>query len=291
MITYLLYDYNVQKMLEHFDHWNGTKLYERYMKNKINVEYDFVKCKENKVKRSIIKKLKVVTDRQKELKGFIDSEIKEPKKNRFKLVAATIGIAAMTFIGSVIGFGMKKSSSYDTTAKQSISTVNEVDDAGVTDAMDEYYEVKDTTESTTEAITCEVEVNDIESVSEEAVETPVEEEKLDIVETKIGDIVQFSDDIDLYYASTDADPRGNTSYLESNNYKVGLISIVKDGDVLDLIDNSDCSLEQIKEDAIKEYGNDVIVSVNYDLVDNNGDTITQYLGWSDGEEIGKVLVK
>ena len=191
----------------------------------------------------------------------------------------------MALLGA-FGFSKAKKVYSNTNTTATISTI---DDAGVTDAYDEAIEVSN--DSMINNDTKSVVLEEKEEIVINVEETKDTIETEEVVETKIGDIVQFSDDIDLYYASTDASLRGNTRYISEKDYRVGLISIVKDGEVKDLIDSSDTSLEQIKEEAIKKYGNDVIVSINYDLVDNNGDTITQYLGWSDGEEIGKVLVK
>lgn len=293
------YDYNIQKILREFDSLNNTKLYERYMRNKIPVEYNFVKCEENNVKKSTIKKLKIVTDRQKEENGFMNSKIIEPekkKKSSFRVAAAAIGVAAITFIGSVIGFGIRKFNSYDNSnLKQTVSTTQEIDNAGASDAIDEAIEIKDTTMINTSfeeiELVSENVMNDVKENAKEETNDIVEEVAEDVYEVRIGDVVTLNDSIDLYHASTDSNANGNTSYLESNNYKISLVSIVDDGEVVKLIDDSDVSITEAIEECKRIYGDDIEVFENLDLLDGNNDTITPHVGWVEDEEFGKVLVR
>ena len=288
------YDFNIITMLKEFDKKHDTKLYERYMETKIPVQYDFDAAKKNKTKRSIIKKLTTITNRQKECGEFDNCNVKKTKKNKFGLVAAVAGLAVTTFLGSL---GINKNRNTDEKLHDNM-IISEVDDAGVSDA----YEITDTTEenminnSFDDILTVSENVmDDVQNNKKEEVEELIEENiEDDITEYRIGDIVQFTDDVDLYYASTDIDPRGNTSYLESNNYKVGLVSIVYKGQVVELVDSDEVSITELTRECKEKYGDDIEVSVNLDYLDVDENTVTQYVGWIDNNDLeskGKVLVK
>lgn len=286
------YDFNIIHMLKTFDGLNNTKLYDRYMQNKLPVHYDLEKAKNNrinsiKLSSANLNKIKTIAAREKEDSEFTNVTVKNIKKNNFRVIAATIGVAALTLVGA-LGFGKKNTEQLVDNSNKNISTTLDVKDAGVTDADYESVELSNTSmiSSDIDSITLEETEEDVTTV--EDTEDILEEE---VSEIMIGDVVQFSEDIDLYYASTDVNPRGNTSYITEKDFRVGFVSIVKDNQVIDLIYNSDDSIEKIKEDAIKKYGDDVIVSINYDSLDSSGNEVTEKLGWSDGEEIGKILVK
>lgn len=104
-------------------------------------------------------------------------------------------------------------------------------------------------------------------------------------------MITFDDTVSLYYASTDINPNGNTSYLESDNYKIGLVSIVYEGQVVEYVDSSDVSVKDLIEECKEKYGDSIQVFDNLDLVDDNGDIITKQVGWVEDEELGKVLRK
>lgn len=291
------YDFRIMNKLKEFDDKNHTKLYDRYMEYKLPVHYDLEAAKMNKIRKSSLNKLVEITGRQIKCGEFRNTTVAKTRKSSFRVAAAAIGVAAMTLIGSFIGFGMKKSNNYDNaTAKQTISTIQEMDDAGASDASYESIEI-------TEDAMINTSFDEIELVSENVMEdvqnknnSKSEEEVVDVIEEetnelKIGDVITLNDNIDLYTASTDSNPNGNTSYLESNSYKVGLVSIVDDGEVVKLLDGNDTSINEVIEECISKYGDDIEVFENLDLLDKNGGVITEHVGWVENEELGKVLVK
>ena len=290
-----IYDFNIIHMLKTFDKENNTKLYDRYMQHKIPVHYDYALANKYGSNKGILKRLKNITDREKQDREFNNVSTRNTKKKSFKVAAAATLLAAMTLVGGMFGLGKNKTSN---TGVQTDYTVTSVDTAGVNDAYeDEYVDI--TTEATTEATT-EVIIEAKEETIEDT--TPVVEEvsvenTLDnaeeVTEVRVGDILEINN-TNLYYASTETAPVGNTSYLESNKGKVGLISVVYEGEVVDFIDNPDVTLEEVEREYYDKYGDDVRVFVNFDLVDDNGDQLTQYLGWTPSDEIverGKVLTK
>ena len=290
------YDFRIMNKLKEFDDKNHTKLYDRYMENKLPVHYDLEAAKMNKIRKSSLNKLVEITGRQIKCGESRNTTVVKTKKSSFRVAAAAIGVAAMTLIGSFIGFGMKKSNNYDNaTAKQTISTVQEMDDAGASDASYDSIEI-------TEDAMINTSFDEIELVSENVMEdvqnenNSKSEEVVDVIEEetnelKIGDVITLNDNIDLYTASTDSNPNGNTSYLESNSYKVGLVSIVDEGEVVKLLDGNDTSINEVIEECISKYGDDIEVFENLDLLDKNGGVITEHVGWVENEELGKVLVK
>ena len=212
-------------------------------------------------------------------------------------MAAAISVAALTLIG---GIGLNKGKQRVTDASISHNVVDTVDNAGASDAYEETIEVSETPMINDSFY-------DIELVSEKVMEDVQKENKLkieveenaekeiniktEVNEIKIGDVITLNDTVDLYTASTDSNPNGNTSYLESNSYKIDLVSIVDEGNVVELLDNNGASINEIIEECKIKYGDDIEVFENLDLLDNNGNTITRYVGWVEDEELGKVLVK
>ena len=288
-----IYDFNIIHMLKEFDKKNDTELYNRYMQNKIPVHYDYALANKYGSNKGILKKLKSITDREKQDREFSNVSVRNTKKGSFRVAAAAIGLAAMTLIGGAFGLGKTKTRNVDVSNDYAITSV---DTAGVSDAYeDDYAEI--TTEVTTETTTHEelvIEANeDVVPVTEEVTAKEAEEVVEEVNEVRVGDILEINN-TNLYYASTDSAPRGNTSYLNSNKGRVGLISIVYKGQVLEVIDDSSVSLEEIEDKFNAKYGDDVKVFVNFDLVDDNGDNLIKYVGWTPSYEIterGKVLTK
>ena len=291
------YDFRIINKLKEFDEKYHTKLYERYMKNKLPVQYNFDEAKKNKVKKSSLKKLEEITERQAECGEFKTTTVKKTKKSKFGVIAATIGVAALTLIGAM-GFGKKNVRPPLDPDKIVVDTV---DDAGVSDAYEEAVEATETPminesfydiELVSEKVMEDVQKENENKVEEKVDNTETVEGTTDnVIETKIGDMITFEDTVSLYYASTDIDPNGNTSYLESDNYQIGLVSIVYEGEVVELIDSSEVSVKDTIEECKEKYGDDIKVFDNLDLVDDNGDTITKKVGWVEDVELGKVLTK
>lgn len=283
------YDFNIITMLKQFDSENNTKLYDRYMSNKIPVHYDLLGAKRDyNVSKSNMNRIKTIIDREQADKEFTDVTVRNPKKSKFRVMAATIGVAALTLIGSIgIGKKLKNTDKLVNANDKSISTTLDVnDDAGITDANYEDVKIEETSMINSDLSDIEL----VETIEDETVAVIPVEEVVEDTSIRIGDTYKFTSDVDLYYASTDNNPNGSTSYLGDCNYEVSLISVVDNGQVIELIDSGDVSVNELRE----TYGNDVDIFVNGSHLTNKNDLVTEYVGWIEADELennGKVLVK
>ena len=147
-----------------------------------------------------------------------------------------------------------------------------------------------TTEATTEQLSIEVndEIRIIEPEEDEVAEPIVFESEIKeepVIEEnqedlKIGDVVRF-DNADLYYSSTALSPAGNTDYLSIDDCKVTRISIVYQGEIVDVITDENASVIEIQKVFQEKYGDDVKVFINSDVIDKNENSICSDLGWVD----------
>ena len=240
-----------------------------------------------------------------------DQKQKERKKviNKVKAKFAAVAAAALILTGG-IGAVKKLQKAKDTNANSANNTYVEIttEEQPTTETVEISEEIKDNQETEitefktdnnkvtdnekeTKTETVEVidrtEVTDIEKTSE--VE-PVEEEKVEEIDIRVGDIVSL-DNVDLYRASTDEVPRGNTSHV-NGDYKAKVISVVYEGQVEELIyDNSMSSLE-LEEKYKEKYGEDVKISINFDVVDTERNNVSEKVGWvncSDEDTKTKIL--
>ena len=283
------YDFNIITMLKQFDSENDTKLYDRYMSNKIPVHYDLLRAKRDyNTSKTNMNRLTTIIGREQEDKEFTNVTVRNPKKSKFRVMAATIAVAALTLIGS-IGISKKLSNNEKlvNANDKSVSNTLDVNDAGVTDANYEDVKIEETSMINSD-------LSDIELVEakedEEVAITPLEDVVKEDTSIRVGDTYKFTNDVDLYYASTDTNPNGSTSYLGDCNYEVNLISVVDDGKVVEVIDNDDVSVNELRE----TYGEDVEIFVNGDHLTSSNDLVTKHVGWIEVNELeskGKVLVK
>lgn len=270
-----VYNFNIIKLLKDFDMENNTNLYNRYMENKMSVEYNFDKTNVKNYNEKLIKKVKEIAKR--ENKAFDNvTVIDNSRKFKFRkglVVAAAVGLAVL---GS---FGLRK---IKKTADTSASTINNTVQESVIENTEEV------TESTTEKVTEETKIEKEEVVVTTSINDDViDEEKEEIKEDnslKIGDTYSF-ESTDLYYASTDEIPRGNTKYINGNyEYKATMISVVYKNQVMELVYQDSINLDELNKICKEKYGDDVKISVNFDLVDTEGNVVTKYVGWVNGED-------
>ena len=259
------------------------------MSNKIPVHYDLLGAKRDyNVSKSNMNRIKTIIDREQADKEFTDVTVRNPKKSKFRVMAATIGVAALTLIGSIgIGKKLNNTDKLVNANDKSISTTLDVnDDAGITDANYEDVKIEETSMINSDLSDIEL----VETIEDETVAVIPVEEVVEDTSIRIGDTYKFTSDVDLYYASTDNNPNGSTSYLGDCNYEVSLISVVDNGQVIELIDSGDVSVNELRE----TYGNDVDIFVNGSHLTNKNDLVTEYVGWIEADELennGKVLVK
>ena len=270
-----VYNFNIIKLLKDFDMENSTNLYNRYMENKMSVEYNFDKTNVKNYNEKLIKKVKEIAKRENKTFDNV-TVIDNSRKFKFRkglVVAAAVGLAVL---GS---FGLKK---IKKNADTSASTINNTVQESVIENTEEV------TESTTEKVTEETKIEKEEVVVTTSINDDViEEEKEEIKEDnslKIGDTYSF-ESTDLYYASTDETPRGNTKYINGNyEYKATMISVVYKNQVMELVYQDSINLDELNKICKEKYGDDVKISVNFDLVDTDGNVVTKYVGWVNGED-------
>lgn len=274
---------DIKNLLKNFDFENDTNMLDKYMKNELYVLYDFDKAK--KVEKSKLKKVKKIAKREYDLFGHV--KINRARNYKYKKFLAT-AVLATTAIGALLGSTFKQNKNY-TNQKQAVT-------AGQTDAIKEEVQfIEETTpvevedkESKTKEET--IEVKEIKEIKEEENVTETEEQTESI---KVGDILTL-EDADLYYASTDEVPRGNTSHLGEARYRVGVISVVYNNQVMELVYNDKIDLNELEKICKEKYGDDVKISVNLDQLDTNDNEVTDQVGWTPEEQIlskGKVLTR
>ena len=275
---------SIVKLLKSFDEQNGTEMYQRYQSNELSVIYDFTKIKNNKNKKQIKTVRKIA---KKESKKYDNVTIKDNRIKKFKTGLAAIATAGVILFGGIFSYNMN--------SKRTTNASETTIEHGVTDA-----EIEATTESvevTTEAVVKKEVTNENKVVKEkketnitQKKEEPVVEEEEDNL--KIGDSVDFNQ-TDLYYASTDNSPRGNTKYIVGNyHYKASIISVVYKNQVMDLVYDDSIDIDALDKICREKYGDDVKISVNFDLVDENDNIVTEHVGWVNASDIvskGKVL--
>ena len=67
-------------------------------------------------------------------------------------------------------------------------------------------------------------------------------------------------------------------------YKATMISVVYKNQVMELVYNDSINLDELNKICKEKYGDDVKISVNFDLVDTDGNVVTKYVGWVNGED-------
>lgn len=302
-----VYDYNICDFLKYLDDENGTSLYRRYRNGELNVTYDFYNTK--KVDRKTIKQLKKVSKESSERNESVS--VVGIKRRTLKGVLATASVAALVGLSTLgITSIFKKNNKSEITNNYSVSNdVNKVEDSN-TVTFNEAI-VKDTEniiERTQESVMSTVtnskelivkETNDVIIKTQESInkkiEKPIVEEKTDEFNgLEIGSTVKLPD-MDLYYSSTDTNPVGNTKYLSAPTgiYKISLISIVYKGRCIEVLSKS-TSLDDLRDYVLTNYGEEVKIFVNFDVVTEEGKTVYKNVGWTDSEILyqkTKVMIK
>ena len=272
------FNFNIIKVLKDFDEINGSNLYFRYMENNIPVEYNFNSSKIAECNKKDIDNIKKIAVKESDCYRNV-SYTDNRRKMKFRkglVVAAALGLAVL---GS---FGLKK---VRKTADTSASTVNTVQESVVETSEQSTQATTEEVKITTEApvVTTVIDDKEAEEIVEENKED-IEEIKEENTSLKIGDTYSF-ESTDLYYASTDNIANGNTMYIHGDyQYKATMISVVYKNQVMELVYNDSINLDELNKICKEKYGDDVKISVNFDLVDTDGNVVTKYVGWVNGED-------
>ena len=262
------------------------------MINDIKVEYNFDK-KFNKEEKAKVRKVKVLSKRESKVFGnvtIIDNRIKKFRK----------GLAIVAAAGLFLFGGINSRKLHDKNIETSNSNTV-VYDAGQTDAVDSSIEestliVDETSKKIDEVSTKIVEKNakDTTKVTKNESNTKKEEIKEETKENlKIGDVYSL-DSVDLYYASTDEAPLGDTEYAKEtgSTFKINLISVVYNNQVMKLVNNDSMDLDALQSICKEKYGDNFKIFVNSNELDKDGNLVTKNVGWVPLDQVlskGKVL--
>lgn len=131
-----------------------------------------------------------------------------------------------------------------------------------------------TTEEEIETITTEENTTETE-IKEEKVEQITEEQTIDY---KVGDKVTL-ENVDIYSSSLYDGPKGNTANINSNNFEVSIIAITYGSEIVDVIRDSNESINSLREKYEKIYDSNINIAVNVNVLDENGNVIQKNVGW------------
>ena len=293
-------DYNICDFLRSIDSDYSTKKNKKYLEGNIPVTYDFSNA--TKLDRKSYKRLKKVANKGIESNDKINII---GKKNKLKYAGALVALGTM-FVLSAIGIKQKNNT---TEVEDNISVSNEVkkEESTIELIAKEIYQGKKVEQPVIikkeTSINNKVEQNKQKDKIEEVkkIKINIDNKEQEVVSKEdefnglsIGSTVKLPD-MDLYYASTESKPVGNTKYLSAPTgiYKISLISIVYKGRCLEVI-SKETSLDTLREYVDLKYGEDVKVFVNFDVVTEQGKTIYKNVGWTDSEILykkSKVMIK
>lgn len=306
---------NIVKMLEMFDKEKNSDLAIRYNNGELPVEYNlhlFEQLKEDEYTTKQIKKIAKLDAKNNE-----NVTIYEKKRiNKFKAGLTGVVAAGLVLFGG-LGLNYKLNKNRQSIKNTQIETITE--DVSIEESTENYSQVTENkkeepviilesnmdnkSESTTEVISKTVEVNEVkEEKKETKIETKKEAESVketkevvkndeeEIIEEdnslRIGDSYKL-ENTDLYYSSTDENPRGNTKDLNNYDYKAGIIAVVYKNQVLEIINNDSISLTELDKVCKEKYGDDIKLFVNFDLIDSEGNVITEHIGWVNSRDINE----
>ena len=277
------FNYNIIKLLKDFDEENGTRLYYKYMINDIDVTYDFSKIN-NSNNRKQINKVKKIASR--ESKTFNNVKVKDNRMKKFRTGLATIAAAGLLLLGGMHGLNNHSKNSFNND-RATVANAGQTDAA--IESVTEYHEVSTETAKVEEINEEKDVVNTVEVEKNTTEEVTKENNSL-----RIGDKYEL-DSTDLFYTSMDDEARGNTKYINGNyNYKASIISVVYNKQVMELIYNDSIDLDALSSICKEKYGDDVKISINFDLVDENDNVVTKHVGWVNSNDVlskGKVLTR
>ena len=264
---------NIVRMLEKFDEINNSNLCERYKNNDIEVCYDLKKLSKTKEDKILAKNIEKIAKKEAKTNNKVIIN-KENKLNRIKAgITATIAASLLLIGGLQIGKLSKNKTVDDFNNTYTESTTEEKQEETTVSNVE-----VDTREYENLTTDKETEVKEKEEIQEEAI---LEPEETDI---KIGDTIEL-ENTDLYYSSTDQSPKGNTNKLKGYNYKATTISVVYENKVMELVYNDSISLSELEKVCKEKYGEDVKISVNFDVVDTEGNVVSNYVGWVNSSDV------
>lgn len=289
---------NIVELLKNYDKLNNTNLCDDYYNNQIDIIYDLDSFDDSNLNRSLYRKIEKIAKREAKRNNSILLNRKE-KLRKLKYSVSAVAAAALLTLG---GLGLKNTNkkTCNTTSITSEYSKSDKTENNKTKASNRETKTNNTVAEpiivAKNDVVSESSKEDIEEISDTKKEEMViteEKEEPETFDVKVGDIVSL-DNADLYYTSFDESPNGNTSEIGNYDYKVSLISVVYKGEVVDVICTDSVSLNELEKACKEKYNDDVKLSVNFDVVDENGEVISNYVGWVNSTDIktkSKVLIK
>ncbi len=272
------FNFNISKLLKDFDNKNNTNLNKRYKDNALVVEYDLNKLK--KKDKKYLKQMRKIA--KMEAKHNDNVIIKDDRSLRFKTGLACVAAAGLLLLGGMGIKNLNKNSSTNS-SNQNIYTTESSTNIEISTIKEDSNILKKVAKERYTRKTIKKNNNEIVTNNESNDES-----------LKIGDACTL-DKIDLYYASTDDKPVGNTKYIVGNYfYKASIISVVYKNQVMNLYYNNSININELEKICKEKYGDDVKISINFDLVDENGNVVIEHVGWVDSADLlskGKVLTR
>ena len=287
------FNFDIINFLEEYN----PNLKRKYITSNISITYDFTKVKITKENAESIRKLKKIA--KLESKAFKNVSYKDNsvKKiiSRGLIIASAIGIllGGKSVIKNSNISNSKTNNSYSTT------TIDEnEEDLNINKINNTKKEITTQEKTTESAVIKENKDNDIVSSKNTATDNKTEvktenkiDEEVKDESIKIGDVV-YLNSVDLYYASTDDAPNGNTEHLgDKLQYKVNMISIVYKNQVIDRIYDNSVDIYKLSESCKEKYGEDVKVCFNSDPIDKDGNIISKNVGWVNSEQEENAIIK
>ena len=292
-ITLLEYNYNkksssnfnIIRMLKNFDEKNNSCLYEKYINNELEVHYNLLKLSNSKEDKRLSKYITSIAKRESKCnnKVFIH---KKSNLNKIKAGASAIATAALLLVGSIgINAKLQKNETIDNSSDIQNEYVTE-------EQTEELTTTSDVQETTTESLVEDKQIEetkeiDVKTNTQKESKTEIKSEDInDETNIKIGDIVSF-ENTDLYYTSIDNCPKGNTNRINSDNYgyEATIISVVYQNKVIELIKDDSISLLELEKKCKEKYGDDIKISINFDVVDKENNTVSEYVGWVNSDDV------
>lgn len=286
---------NIVDILNKYDKLHNTNLCDMYFNKKIDVIYDFDSLEDYNMSKDINKKIEKVARRE----ARNNDKVYLSRKERMRKIKYTISALAAAMLLTIGGINLKKNNNNSrsdislggVTIESSKSKNDETAKLSTVKAASTEEETKEEVSIAKEKeVKTETKVETKVSKEDKKIETKVETKENDL---KIGDVISL-DNADLYYSSTDETPAGNTDDVGNYEYKASLISVIYKGTVVDVVCTDSVSLSELEKACKEKYNGDVKLSINFDLVDENGNVVSNYVGWVNSDDVktkSKVLMK
>lgn len=282
-------DLNIVDALDAYDKRYNTRMKTKYVNNDFDgkIIYDFRKF-------SSLKKEFLSSKDKRTLKKLAKNYSKNHENcsiinffNKKAAVLLGIGLTAGAAVSSMSQMKQEDKEYKEENVKVESTTLEDLEKTEkLPEIITESAEVIVTTEEAKEQNNEKKETitEEVKAINQEKEEITQIEEKINEKNTKVGDKINL-ENIDLYYTSLDAEPRGNTMNLNCDEFVVNSISVTYGSEIVQIVKDDSSSIEELKDKYEKEYGEDLRICFNINGVDKNGNVIYKNVGWIDYEDV------